>query len=100
MKTLVQFLSESKMSTTVKKLMRVIIGDNPYDKEYLGDDVFYDLAEAHTNGDLSKLGNWLKEHDNDKIDVNVERNGELWNLTFELGGVNCEIDVTEKPKFR
>lgn len=101
MKSLVQFLTESKTTTTLKKLMHILIGDNPYNKEYLEEDMFFDLAEAHTNGDLSKLGNWLKEHDKDKIDVNIERNGnELWTLTFELGGVSCEVDVTERPRFR
>lgn len=100
MKGLVQFLTETKANTTLLKLVKFLIGDNPVTKEYLQtDDVFFDLAEHLTKGDIDDLAKWIEEHGKDKVSVEYSKNGDLYTMSFNIAGCELSTDVTTRPKF-
>lgn len=102
MKSLREFITESVKTVPLKKVLRNLIGDNPYKKEYLQDeDFFFDLAEKYTDGDFDKLGEWLKQHEKDKVEIEYHSVGDgFYALNFEFEGVKCETELTERPRFR
>ena len=101
MKSLIQYLSESKTNATIEKLVRFLIGDNPIKAEYLEtDDVFFDLAENLTNGDMNELAKWIVDHSKDKVSVEYSKEGELWSMMFTIAGCELETEVTERPTFK